>query len=397
MSRFRIPSLVIGLIAGSLLSLAFLTGVVAGAFWDRHEATQGVDISNPDVRDFLSAYHLVTQRSYYRPFNTHRLMYAAIDGMLSATGDPHTIFLPPPQNHQADRELNGAGFTGIGAIVAPWHGEIEVTAPIPGSPSARAGIQSGDFIIRINGVAVSHLSGDQAVARIHGRAGTYVRLTIRRGTRPPFTVNVKRAVIAPITAYGRFLPHRLGYVQVISFGDDTADQVRAAIAALVTQKMRGLVLDLRGDPGGYVQAAQDIVGYFVSQGVVAYERNGDGTLTALPVPSDKLLTRVPIAILVDGGTASAAEITAAALRDHGRAILIGSRTYGKGSMQSVFSLSDGSTVRITDRLWLTPKKQSVSKVGLKPNISQASDPALDGTPGDADLNTAEHYLLLHAP
>ncbi|GAC1404446.1 MAG: hypothetical protein NVSMB52_18280 [Chloroflexota bacterium] len=383
----------VGLLAGLGLSLTFVIGFAAGALFDRHEVTSQIDVSNPDIRNFMSAYRLVTQHSYYHPRDKHRLIYAAIDGMLSATGDPHTVFLGPAQNKVANAELNGSNFSGIGAIVVPTQGGLKVVSPVPGSPAIQAGLRPNDMITKIDGRSVSIMTGSAAIARIHGKVGTRVLLTMYRGRGAPFNVSVVRRQIQAITAYGRILAHRLGYIQIFSFGIETSKQVSAALHMLVSHHVRGIILDLRQNPGGYVDAAQNIVSQFLSSGTVAYEQRSDKTLTPLAVLGGKQLSKVPLAILVDEGSASAAEITAAALRDNRRAVLIGTRTYGKGSMQSVYSLADGSTVRITDRLWLTPKKESIGKVGLVPDIL-VRDTGFGGSGGvtDAQLARAERYL-----
>lgn len=388
--------LFLGLTLGAIVSVVFISGFLFGAAYDRHESSSSLDASNPDIQSFLSAYHLVTQNSYYRPFDKHRLLYAAIDGMLSATGDPHTVFLSPPENQQANSQLNGNEFSGIGAIVAPALGGLEIVSPVTGSPAARAGLHSGDVVVKINGSPVSHMSGSTAIDRIHGRQGTTVRLTVRRPHVSLFTVSVRRAMIPPITAYGRMLAHDIGYVQIFSFGAGTAQEVDGALHALVQEKTRGVVLDLRGNPGGFVDAAQKIVSDFVSGGVIAYEKQADKSLAPLSVLSGKQVVRgVPIAVLVDADSASAAEITAAALRDDVHAVLVGTRTYGKGSMQSIYQLADGSTIRLTDRLWLTPHKKSIAGVGLRPNILVPARQKAGSSDPDLQLTAAEHYLRTH--
>jgi carboxyl-terminal processing protease len=219
-----------------------------------------------------------------------------------------------------------------------------------------------------------------------------VRLTIKRANGQQLTVPVRRAHIPPVTAYYRPLPHHLAYIQIFSFGSGTPGDVEQALKDARSAGSRGIILDLRLNPGGYVDAAQKIVSYFLDRGVVAYEQRSDKSLIPLNVIPGHRIVNTPVAILVDGGTASAAEITAAALRDEDHAVLVGLRTYGKGSMQSVYSLPDGSTVRITDRVWLTPKKASIQTIGLMPNIPVTPGPSLnDGH--DRQLQAAQHYLL----
>lgn len=378
-----------GLTSGIVLAIAFFGGFVAGATWGRQNQA-GVDSSDPNLRDFVTAYHLVTSQSYYRPFNRHQLVYAAIDGMLNATGDPHTIFLSPPQNKSATQQLDGSQFTGIGAVVQSDKGALLVLSPVSGEPAARAGIRAGDRIVRIDGTASSELSGNNAISRIHGKPGSIVHLTVLRGQRR-FVVAVTRAIIPSITAYAEIFPGHLGYLRILSFGATTSREVMRSIQQLSQAHVRGIIMDLRQNPGGYVEAAQNIVSDFLSTGVVAYEKRERNTLVPLPVLAGRQITRVPVAVLVDDGTASAAEITAAALRDDGHAVLVGTRTYGKGSMQSVYSLADGSTVRITDRLWFTPRKRSINGVGLEPSIYVRPSPS----GSDAQLASAEYYLRHH--
>ncbi|MBV9279051.1 MAG: S41 family peptidase [Chloroflexi bacterium] len=393
MSERRVP-LALSLAIGLVLALVFVAGFAAGAVVQQSRAAGPAETSDSSLNTFLYAYHLVTQHSYYRPFDRKHLIDAAIDGMLSATGDPQTTFLSPQENKVANTELNGSRFSGIGAIVLPDRGALQVVVPIPKSPAAGAGLRPGDRIIRIDGRTISAMTGDAAIAKIHGPSGTTVRLTIVRGHRPAFTISVRRASMPPITAYGLPLPHHLGYIEVRSFGDTTSQEVSDAVGLLTAQHVRGIVLDLRDNPGGYVDAAQRVASEFLSHGVVAYEQGTDRKLQPLSVLPHQVKTSLPLVVLVNGGTASAAEITAAALHDNHRAIVMGTQTYGKGSMQSVYALSDGSSIRITDRLWLTPNKRSIQKVGIRPDVVTLE--AGQGQTGtDPQLVAAERYLVKH--
>jgi len=390
----RIQGLWMGLVMGVVIAAVFVMGFGAGTLFGTSRSTTNSAANDSNVREFLSAYHLVTQRSYYRPFDNRHLIYAAIDAMLSATGDPHTLFFSPTENVTANSELNGTQFGGIGAIVVPVPTGLQITAPLPNTPSVSAGLRAGDLVTKINGTLVGTLPGRAGIAKIHGRAGTVVVLTIRRHNGPPFDVSVRRASIPPITAYGRPLGHSLGYIQIFSYGDSTSAEVAQSLKAFAASHVQGIVLDLRQNPGGYVDAAQHVVSQFIDHGVVAYERGTDKRLHPLPVLHEAYVTHVPVVVLVDSQTASAAEITAGALRDYKRATIIGSRTYGKGSMQSVYALSDGSSIRITDRLWLTPGHHSIQQVGILPNISMAGGQG-DSPTHDPVLLRAEQYLRNH--
>jgi carboxyl-terminal processing protease len=390
----RRTSLLAGLVIGLFLSTIFLAGFAVGALVERNQSPD-VATSDSNLRDFMTAYHLVTQRSYFRPFDKKHLIYAAIDGMLAATGDPHTLFLTPPENQIATSEINGSGFGGIGAIVASSRQGLQIVSPLPNAPAAKAGLRAGDVVTAIDGKSVLNMTGDSAIARIHGRSGTPVHLTVRRNDGHPFTVTVKRAAIPAITAYGRMLEHRIGYLQIISFGSDTIGQVTQALKSIDAQHPRGIIVDLRDNPGGYVDTAQSIVSEFVSHGIVAYEQDAQKHLHPLYVEKGMLLVHVPVVVLVNGGTASAAEITAGALRDDLGSKIIGTTTYGKGSMQSVYALADGSSIRITDRLWLTPDHHSIQKVGLKPDLQVTISGQQAASGLDPQLTTAERYLVSH--
>lgn len=386
-------SLFIGMAIGLIASAVFVTGFAAGTIVTR--STSGtISTSDRDLQDFLSAYRLVTQRSYYKHISHQRLLYAAIDGMLAATGDPHTMFLSPDQNRQAGTQLNGAPYGGIGAVVAPVKGGLKILSPLHNTPASRAGLRDDDLVTAIDGKPVTSMDGETAVFRIHGRAGTTVRLTIQRKDGQTLVVTVRRQKLAAATAYGRSAGHGLWYARIFSFGSGTAGDVADTLRDARKAHARGIVLDLRGNPGGYVESAQQIVSDFLSHGVVAYEKSSNGSVQPLQVLPGRQIVRLPVAILVDGDTASAAEITAAALRDDEHAVLVGTRTYGKGSMQSVYTLGDGSSVRITDRLWLTPKKVSIQQLGLKPEVVVAGGVASGSS--DPQLSAAEHYLLRHA-
>lgn len=386
-----LSNLTLGVFIGLILSLVFGGGMLAGVLVERNNNPLAAAGSDHNLQNFLAAYRLVTSDSYYRPFNKASLVQAAINGMLASTGDAHTLYFSNSETKVANTELNGAQFAGIGAIVRPAPRGLSIFAPLPKSPALRAGLRPDDLVTAINGTSVSGYNASLAVDRVRGRAGSVVRLRIVRSGRAPFTVSVRRAVIPPVTAYGRTLSHHLGYIEILSYGQSTAAEVAAALHMLDGQHIRGLVLDLRGNPGGYVDAAQTIVSEFLSSGVVAYEQTAAHKLSPLNVLPGHQITHVPVAILIDSNTASAAEITSAALRDDAHAYLVGTRSYGKGSMQSVFTLPDGSTLRITDRLWLTPHKQSIQGVGLKPNLVVNSTPS---TPSgrDPQLQAAERYL-----
>lgn len=389
----------VGLVA--LLAAVLILGLGAGAAAGRATAApvvvvppelQRADLAQP-FSDFFQAYHLVTTQSYYAPLPDRKgLIYAAIDGMLTGgTGDPHTIYLSPRENAVVQNGLNGS-FDGIGA-------DVEMTAhgltiiPLRGSPAARAGLRSGDQIVRINGRDATALTEDQAVALLRGAAGTRVSLGIQRaGVHGIITVVVTRAHITVPNVTSRLIGS-IAYLQVAQFGADTATAMQQALRRLLARHPRGLVLDLRDNPGGFVDTAVAVNSQFLPRNrVILWEEDGHHQLGApLRSSGGGLALTIPLAVLVNDGTASAAEITAGALQDNRRATIIGLTTYGKGSVQQEFPLPDGSALRITTHLWLTPDKHLIQDRGITPDIVVDS-PVSDASPRDAQLARALRLL-----
>ena len=355
------------------------------------------ELQRPDLvqpfDDLFQAYHDVTTASYYAPLpDRKRLIYAAINGMLTGgTGDPHTIFISPEDNAALQSSMNGT-FEGIGAYVETTSRGIAVI-PLPGSPAARAGLRAGDLIVRINGQDATAITADQAAALLRGPAGTSVTLGIRRGgVHGVFSVVVTRGRITVPNVAARMIG-RIAYLQIAQFAATTGTDVSTALHRLLTHHPVGLILDLRDNPGGYVDTAVDINSQFLPQDdIILWEQNGRRQLDA-PMRSlgGGQATMVPMAVLVNDGTASAAEITAGALQDNRRATIIGITTYGKGSVQQESQLADNSSLRITVRLWLTPHKHLIQNHGITPDIIVDS-PVADGSARDAQLARALGFL-----
>ncbi len=355
------------------------------------------ELQRPDLvqpfDDLFQAYHDVTTDSYYVPLpDRKRLIYAAINGMLTqGTGDPHTIFISPEDNAALQSSMNGA-FEGIGAYVETTSRGIAVI-PLPGSPAARAGLRAGDLIVRINGQDATAITEDQAAALLRGAAGTTVTLGIQRsGVHGVFSVVVTRGRITVPNVAARMIG-RIAYLQIAQFADTTGRDASTALHRLLTHHPRGLILDLRDNPGGYVDTAVDVNSQFLPQDdIILWEQNGQRQLDP-PMRSlgGGQATTIPMVVLVNDGTASAAEITAGALQDNRRATIIGITTYGKGSVQQEYPLADNSSLRITVRLWLTPHKHLIQNHGITPDIVVDS-PVSDGSARDTQLARALRVL-----
>ncbi|HZS01437.1 MAG TPA: S41 family peptidase [Chloroflexota bacterium] len=332
---------------------------------------------------FWETWSLVDREYYDRgALDSKKLTRGAIKGMLEAIGDPHTVYLDPDMSEVSDAELRG-GFEGIGVHVDLVDGKLRVVAPIEGSPSEKAGLRAGDYIVQADGKDLAGLTLLQAVNLIRGPRGTAVRLMVQRDGWPePRPFDVTRSDIKLESVRTRLLDGNVGYVRITTFANTTARDLRGPLDRLLEARPRGLVLDLRSNPGGYLQAALDVASEFVPEGVLLTEEYADGRREVFRAKPGGHATQVPLVVLVDHGSASAAEIVAGAIRDHGRGILVGEQTFGKGTVQHVHALADHSTVRITIARWLTPNEQPLNGVGLAPDIAVAAgsgtaDPVLD--------------------
>lgn len=392
MARRKLPILAV------ILATGLGVGVVVGRVTaDPPPIVVPDELQRPDLaqpfNDFFQAYHLVTTQSYYAAhLAPRRLIYAAINGMLTGgTGDPHTIYLSPQDNAQVQSGMTGS-FDGIGAYVEATSRGIDVI-PLPGSPAAHAGLRAGDLIVRIDGHDVTTVTETQAAALLRGAPGTRVRLGIERaGVHGILTVVVVRGRISVPNVVSRMIG-TIAYLQIAQFAADSGGDVRRALRGLMARHPRGLVLDLRDDPGGYVDTAVDVNSEFLPRGdIILWEQDGQHHLDA-PLRSigGGNALHIPMAVLVNDGTASAAEITAGALQDDRRAVIVGITTYGKGSVQQEYPLPDGAALRITTRLWLTPHKRLIQDRGITPDVVVDS-PVSDGSPRDAQLARALHLL-----
>ncbi len=320
---------------------------------------------------FWEAWTLVHENYVDQPVDDLALMRGAINGMMQALGDEHSSYMDPQSFEQANASLAGE-YEGIGAFVDTTTEYLTITSPMPGSPAERAGLQSGDQIVAIDGEDMTGINAEVARTKVIGPANTTVHLTVLRdGEETLLEIDVTREKITMKSSSGKMLENDIAYVQVTTFGEKTTPELLATLNDLMAQNPKGIVLDLRNNGGGYLSTAVEVTSQFVDDGVVLYEQYGDGKRTSYDVLPNGLATdtTIPMVVLINEGSASASEIVAGALQDLGRAKLVGITSYGKGSVQNWIPLSgENGAVRITIAKWLTPNEHTIHNIGLSPDV-----------------------------
>jgi carboxyl-terminal processing protease len=330
-------------------------------------------VSLEDVQTFAAIFRAVKQ-AYVEPVDDHKLMRDAIRGLLSGL-DPHSEFLDVRGMSQLDQETSGA-YGGLGLEVLYLDGALRVISPIDDTPASRAGVKPGDVILRIDGKPVAESAGSLAVDQLRGKPGSAIALTIaREGQSEPIELSLKREVIRVASVKARQLEPGYAYVRIAQFQQETGGELREKLRRLQAQSrggLRGAVLDLRSNPGGILGAAVEVSDAFLDAGAIVSTRGrlGDADASYDATRGD-LLDGAPLVVLVDGGTASAAEIVAGALKDHKRAVVMGARTFGKGSVQTVLPLSSGDALKLTTARYYTPNGTSIQAAGVTPDIALA--------------------------
>lgn len=297
-----------------------------------------------------------------------KLTMGAITGALEALADSHTAYIDADQNRLRKTAFRGT-FDGIGAEVTMENKEVVIMAPLPGSPAERAGIRPGDRIVAVNGQPTLGMTLNEVVTRIRGPRGTKVRITIQhKGEDTPLELEITRAEVKTRTVTARMLPQGIAYVRISYFSERTNSELEAALKEIKSAGARGILLDLRNNPGGLLEAAVNVTSQFLKGGMVLYEIDSRGGSTPWAVKPGGLATDLPMVALVNKYSASGSEVMAGALQDSERAKLVGTATIGKGSVNRLRELSDGSAIYVTFARWLTPKGRLIEGVGLTPDI-----------------------------
>lgn len=385
-----------------LLVLLAVSAFVAGYFTnDFMELRRGeVTVSTEDEEQFglfWEAWGYVEGSFIGELPTTRELTYGAIRGAISLLNDPYTIFVEPVAREQERQSLQGT-FGGIGAtLTRPEERGPILLEPIPGNPAEAAGIQLGDELVAVDGVEITPDMTVQAVAElVRGEKGTVVVLTvIHPGETEPVDVEIERGdILIPSVAYRILLEDEtVGYIQLTRFSAESANEIEAAVEDLLAQGAEKLVLDLRNNGGGLLDAAVDVADHFLDEGPVLYQESRGEDERIYSSTGNTAAPDIPLVILIDGGTASSAEILAGALQDRGRGLLVGSsRTFGKGSVQLVYDLSDGSSVHVTASRWYTPDRHQIDQQGLEPDVTVVVTQEDIDNGRDAVLNQALQTL-----
>jgi carboxyl-terminal processing protease len=351
------------------------------------------DNSVLDAKLFNEALKLLQTQFYGDVPQGEDLTYAALRGLVDQLGDPHTAFLDPAQAVQFNSVIEGR-FEGIGAGVEKAEkGGVEIKYLYAEQPAEKAGVRVGDVITAVDGKDVTKTNLNDAIALIRGPRDTQVVLTIQRGDQAPFDLTVTRAQIEiPVVETKTLAEGKVEYIALREFSSVASGRMEDALKAALAKKPAGLILDLRGDPGGLLDAAVRIGSYFVPEGNILIERFQDGREQLYPREGSYLLGDTKLVVLVDGGSASASEIVAGAIQDAGTGKLIGEKSYGKGSVQLPNKLSDGSQLRVTIAHWFTPKDRAIHGVGLEPDIVVPLTDDDRQAKRDPQLDRAVEYL-----
>ncbi len=320
-------------------------------------------------RPFWEAWDLVHREYVDRPVDDQALRDGAIRGMLEALGDPYTFYMSAEEFEIANSDLAGE-LEGIGAEVDISGEQVKIIAPLPGSPAETAGLLPGDTILAVDGEDMSGQTGFAVISKVRGPAGTTVSLTIaREGVEEPLEFEIVRARITIPSVEYRMLESEIAYVKVNNFGERTTGELSEALDALLPQGPKGFVLDLRGNPGGFLNTAVDVASEFLAEGTVLIQDFGDGSEQAHSVRGRGSATEIPLVVLVNEGSASASEVVAGAIQDNERGTLIGETTFGKGSVQNWHELQEGQgALRVTVARWLTPGRRQISDLGITPDL-----------------------------
>jgi carboxyl-terminal processing protease len=353
--------------------IAVVVGVVAFIGGTRAESTLALfknnqNASTPDALDLSSVQEVYRKlrANYDGELSAQKLIDGAKKGLVTATGDPYSVYFTDEEAEQFSNDLEGK-FSGIGAEIGTKDNNLIIVTTLDESPARKAGLQTNDIIGRVNDDETTGWSVDQAVSKIRGEKGTTVKLTVLRGQDVKEFSIVRDNIVNPSVKHE--ITDGIGYLRISRFAEDTEKLSAAAAQEFKDKGVKGVVLDLRGNGGGYIEAAQQVSGLWLDSGKeVVQERIGTKVEETLKATGNNILKGVPTIVLIDGGSASASEIVAGALSDHKAAQLVGTKTYGKGSVQKLLELPMGGQLKVTIAKWYTPHGKNIDKEGISADV-----------------------------
>lgn len=385
---------IVAIIIVSLVSFTFGVGLQNNASFQSFVSNQsaGDDKNLPENLDYTSVEEVYDKlrEQYNGELDKDELLDGLKSGLVGASGDPYTAYLSAESAKEFEESLNGE-FDGIGAEIATKNEQLQVVSPLPNTPAEKAGLRAGDPILKINDEDTQGMTTELAVSKIRGKRGTTVRLTIVRDDKPK-EISIKRERIRVEDATGKVLPGKVGYIELRTFGDESGAQVSSIARDFKQQGITKVILDLRNNSGGLLGEAVDVAGVWLDGEVVVEERGLNDENQTLRAERNGVLNGTELVILINGGSASASEIVAGALHDHGVATLIGEKTFGKGSVQTLEELPNGGQLKVTVARWYTPNGVNIDKDGIKPDTEvKLSDEDFDKS-RDPQLDAAKRLL-----
>ena len=347
--------------------VSFVAGARSDALFANVASVFGARTSNKtiDLSSVQKTYQELVA-NYDGKLDTQKLIYGANRGLVEAAGDPHTAYMDPDETKEFDKSLSGQIGGGIGAEIGLRNNKPTIIKPLENSPAQKARIKAGEVIVKVNDEASSDWSVEKVVSKIRGEVGTSVKLTLLSGSQTREVSVVRQNIVSP--AVESEIDGEIGILKVNRFGDDTVSLSRKYASEFVEKGVKKVILDLRNNPGGTVGAAQGLLGIWLDNQIAMTERRGSEIVKTLRTTGTPILGNMKTVVLINGNSASASEITAGALREYGKATLVGQKSYGKGSVQIVLGLPGGSQMKVTEARWYTPKGKNIDKTGIEPDI-----------------------------
>ena len=347
--------------------VSFVAGARSDALFANVASVFGVRTSNKtiDLSSVQKTYQELVA-NYDGKLDTQKLIYGANRGLVEAAGDPHTAYMDPDETKEFDKSLSGQIGGGIGAEIGLRNNKPTIIKPLENSPAQKAGIKAGEAIVKVNDEASCDWSVEKVVSKIRGEVGTSVKLTLLSGGQTREVSVVRQNIVSP--AVESEIDGEIGILKVNRFGDDTVSLSRKYASEFVEKGVKKVILDLRNNPGGTVGAAQGLLGIWLDNQIAMTERRGSEIVKTLRTTGAPILGNIKTVVLINGNSASASEITAGALREYGKATLVGQKSYGKGSVQIVLGLPGGSQMKVTEARWYTPKGKNIDKTGIEPDV-----------------------------